>query len=73
MNMFKQIINILLTIVLFILPQVIFAQATGVPTFGSTSGTGVCDTCAPIDQQTLLLASSGVAYAIHKIRSNRKK
>jgi len=68
MNMFKPLINLFFTLVLFVLPQLIFAQT--VPGFSSP---GVCDTCAPIDQQTLLLASSGVAYAIHKIRESRNK
>ncbi len=47
-------------------PSLLFAQ----PTFGSG---GLCDTCTPIDQQTLMLASGGVVYAIHKIRESRKK
>ncbi len=67
--MTKQIFKVALYIIIFITPVVVFAQ----PTFGSG---GLCDTCAPgtpIDQQTLMLASGGVVYAIHKIRQSRKK
>ncbi|MEI6594050.1 MAG: hypothetical protein WCO28_00710 [Bacteroidota bacterium] len=53
-------------IIIFVSPSVLLAQ----PTFGSG---GLCDTCTPIDQQSIMLASGGVIYAIHKIRESRKK
>jgi len=64
--MMKQVFKVVLYIIIFMSPSLLFAQ----PTFGSG---GLCDTCTPIDQQTLMLASGGVVYAIHKIRESRKK
>ncbi len=64
--MMKQVLKVVLYIIIFMSPSLSFAQ----PTFGSG---GLCDTCTPIDQQTIMLASGGVLYAIHKIRESRKK
>ena len=66
--MLKQLVKVGLYLFVFIAPAVLIAQ----PTFGG-GGSGLCDTCTPIDQQTLMLASGGVVYAIHKIRESRKK
>lgn len=62
--MSKHFIKTLIITVIFLTPLIMFAQ----PSFGS----GVNDV-TPIDQQTLLLASGGVVYAIHKLRQRRKK
>jgi len=68
-NMLKQLLRSITYIILFVAPTFLMAQP---PTW--SGGGSLCDTCAtPIDQQTLLLASGGIVYALHKIRESRKK
>jgi len=62
--MSKHFFKTFILMVIFLSPVILLAQ----PSFGS----GVNDV-TPIDQQTLLLASGGVIYAIHKLRERRKK
>ncbi|MFI5221638.1 MAG: hypothetical protein ACHQK8_04880 [Bacteroidia bacterium] len=62
--MLYRIYKIVFCVVAVAAPCFLFAQ----PTFGST-----LPDVAPIDQQTLLLASGGVIYAISKLRQHRKK
>ena len=69
--MIKQFFKTSIFIFLFSIPFVLLAQPGW---SGPVSGSGLCDTCtAPIDQQTLLLASGGVVYAIHKLRQYKRK
>ena len=68
--MLKQFVKSLIFLSLIVVPAVLMAQP---PTW--SGGGSICDTCSstPIDQQSILLASGGVLYAIHKIRANKKK